>query len=106
MSKLQWSSRIGDYRASYSIQGRRLVRDRLWRKENRRGRRRQNGPTCHGNKRSRNQRKRIDEQGSRFQRLEREQRKEAREEKMTPARRPMPDATQSKNAAGRKVRKA
>src|SRR6266436_1244655 len=87
MPALRWKSRIGDHRAVVSIQRRGLVRDGLWWKKARRRRRRQSRQARHGNKRSREQRERfgehrIGEQGSSFQRYEREQREEAREEEV------------------------
>src|SRR5882762_7854476 len=82
MPPLWRQSRIGDYRPVVSIQRRGLVRDGLWRKKIQWRRRRQSRQACHGNKRSRQKRERFGEQGRGFQRREREQRKEAREEKV------------------------
>src|ERR1700682_4859787 len=82
MPPLRRQSRIGDHGAVVSIQRRGLVCDGLWRKKTGWRRRRQSRQARHGNKRSREQRERFGEQGRGFQRCEREQRKEAREEKV------------------------
>src|SRR6266576_3946472 len=83
MPPLRRKSRIGDHRAVDSIQRRRLVRDGLWwKKVHWRRRRQQSRQARRGNKRSREQRERIGEHGSGFQRCEREQRKKVREEKV------------------------
>src|SRR6267143_4551993 len=89
MPPLRRQSRIGDHRALDSIQRRGMVRDGLWWKKVQRRRRRQSGQACHGNKGSWEQRERFgkqgnDEQRGGFQRVEREQGKKAREEKIMP----------------------
>src|SRR5260370_29466630 len=87
MPALRRKSRIGNHRALDSIQRRGLVRDGLWWKEGKCRRRRQSRQARRGNKRSRQQRKRIreqgiGEQGYSFQRYERQQKKEAREKEI------------------------
>src|SRR5258708_40102908 len=108
MPALWWQSGIGNHRACDSIQRRGLVRDGLRREEDQRRRRGQSGQARHRNERRReqregHQRKGTGNEGNGFQRIERE---EDGEEKVSPARRPMADATQTKVGAGSRVRKA
>src|SRR5216684_2098408 len=108
MPSLRRQSGVGNHRACDSIQRRGLVRDGLRREEDQRRRRGQSGQARHRNERRReqregHQRKGTGNEGNDFQRIERE---EDGEKKVSPARKPMADATQAKIGAGRRVRKA
>src|SRR6266853_2570490 len=108
MPSLRRQSGVGNHRACDSIQRRGLVRDGLRREEDQRRRRGQSGQASHGNERRREQgegyqRKGTRNEGNDFQRIERE---EDGEKKVSPARKTMADATQTKIGAGRRVRKA
>src|SRR6267154_200557 len=108
MSALRRQSGIGDHGACDSIQRRGLVRDGLWWEEDQWRRRGQSGQARHRNERRReqregHQRKGTGNEGNDFQRIERE---EDGEEKVSPPRKPMADATQTKIGSGRRVRKA
>src|SRR6266436_2600996 len=103
MPSLRRQSGVGNHRACDSIQRRGLVRDGLRREEDQRRRRGQSGQARHGNERRREQgegyqRKGTRNEGNDFQRIERE---EDGEKKVSPARKPMADATQTKIGAGR-----
>src|SRR5438477_10442379 len=84
-----------------------MVRDGLWRKESW-PRRRQGRQARDGNQRDCGQRKRLRDKGNGREGIvfQRRERQEACEEKVSPAREPMADATQTKGATARRVRKA
>src|SRR5260370_33271936 len=108
MAAVRWQGGVGNRRAWDSIQRRGVVGDGRRGEEAQRRRRGQSGQARHRNERRReqregHQRKGTGNEGNGFQRIERE---EDGEEKVSPARRPMADATQTKVGAGRRVRKA
>src|SRR5258706_372197 len=108
MPALRRQSRIGNHRACDSIQRRRLVCDRLWWEKAQRCGRRESRQTRWRSKRFSRQGKGLGQQGRSFKGIvfQGRKRQEACKEKVSPARKPMADLTQTKSGAGRRVRKA